>query len=84
MEQAAADNDALFSGAAWSIDYDRRYANSPMSKQLSDTAESFASLYGPVYPLDIAGLRTSSDGAIAPAERGKSFFSRSRTAPAAS
>lgn len=84
MEQAAADNDALFSGAAWSIDYDRRYANSPMSKQLSDTAELLRRSDCVVYPLDIAGLRTSSDGAIAPAERGKSFFSRSRTAPAAS
>lgn len=73
-EQAAADSDALFSGAAWSIDYDRRYTNTPMTKQLSDTAELLRRSDCVVYPVDIAGLRTSADGAIAPAERGEEFL----------
>ncbi|HYK42083.1 MAG TPA: VWA domain-containing protein [Thermoanaerobaculia bacterium] len=73
-EQTAADNDAILSGAAWSIDFDRRYANSPMQKQLADTAELLRRSDCVVYPVDIAGLRSSSDGTIAPAERGEDFL----------
>ena len=40
-EQTAADNDAMTSGAAWSIDVDRRYANAPMQRQLGRVRELF-------------------------------------------
>ncbi|HEY6051152.1 MAG TPA: VWA domain-containing protein, partial [Thermoanaerobaculia bacterium] len=73
-EQTAADNDAILSGASWSIDFDRRYANTPMQKQLADTAELLRRSDCVVYPVDIAGLRTPSDGTIAPAERGEDFL----------
>jgi VWFA-related protein len=73
-EQTAADNDAILSGAAWSIDFDRRYSNSPMQKQLADTAELLRRSDCVVYPVDIAGIRNSSDGTIAPAERGEDFL----------
>ena len=56
-EQTAADNDAMLSGAAWSIDVDRRYANAPMRKQLADTAELLRRSDCVVYPIDIAGIR---------------------------
>jgi VWFA-related protein len=73
-EQTAADNDAILSGAAWSIDFDRRYANTPMQKQLADTAELLRRSDCVVYPVDIAGIRNSSDGTIAPSERGEDFL----------
>jgi len=74
QEQTAADNDAILSGDAWSIDFDRRYANVPMQKQLVDTAELLRRSDCVVYPIDIAGVRNSSDGTIAPSERGEDFL----------
>jgi VWFA-related protein len=73
-EQTASDNDAILSGDAWSIDFDRRYANTPMQKQLTDTTELLRRSDCVVYPVDIAGLRGSSDGSIAPSERGEDFL----------
>lgn len=62
VEQTTADNDAMMSGAAWTIDVDRRYANAPMQRQLTDVTEVLRRSDCVVYPIDIAGLRDSGDG----------------------
>src|SRR5262249_30741665 len=39
IEQTLADNDAMTSGAAWSIDVDRRYASRPIRRQLDSAVD---------------------------------------------
>ena len=74
VEQTAADNDAMMSGAAWTIDVDRRYANAPMQRQLSETTEVLRRADCVVYPIDIAGLRESGDGPLGKSGRGEEFL----------
>jgi VWFA-related protein len=74
LEQTLADNDAMTSGAAWSIDVDRRYANAPMQRQLSGLTEVLRRADCVVYPIDIAGLRESGDGPLGQSGRGEDFL----------
>ncbi len=74
LEQTSADNDAMMSGAAWSIDVDRRYANAPIGRQLSGVTEVLRRSDCVVYPIDIAGLRDSGDGALGKSGRGEDFL----------
>ncbi|MDQ6894175.1 MAG: VWA domain-containing protein [Acidobacteriota bacterium] len=62
LEQTAADNDAMLSGASWTLDVDRRYANSPLQRHLGDTVSMFQRSDCIVYPVDIAGLKLQADG----------------------
>jgi VWFA-related protein len=74
LEQTSADNDAMTSGAAWTIDVDRRYANAPMQRQLSGLTEVLRRADCVVYPIDIAGLRDSGDGPLGRSGRGEDFL----------
>jgi VWFA-related protein len=74
LEQTSADNDAMISGAAWSIDVDRRYANAPMQRQLSGLTEVLRRADCVVYPIDIAGLRESGSGPLGQSGRGEDFL----------
>jgi VWFA-related protein len=74
VEQTAADNDAMMSGAAWTIDVDRRYANAPIERQLSETTELLRRADCVVYPIDIAGLRESADVSLGTSGRGEDFL----------
>jgi len=74
QEQTASDNDAILSGASWAIDYDKRYANAPVQNQLKETSELLRRSDCVVYPIDIAGLRTSSDGSVGLHQRGEDFL----------
>jgi len=74
LEQTSADNDAMMSGAAWSIDVDRRYANAPIERQLSEVTEVLRRSDCVVYPIDIAGLQESGDGALGRSGRGEDFL----------
>src|SRR5258708_310831 len=48
IEQTLADNDAMMSGAAWSIDVDRRYASGPVQRQLDGAVDLLRrSRFGP-------------------------------------
>jgi VWFA-related protein len=74
LEQTAADNDAMMSGAAWTIDVDRRYANAPMQRQLTGVTEVLRRSDCVVYPIDIAGLQEPGDGALGRSGRGEDFL----------
>jgi VWFA-related protein len=74
VEQTSADNDAMTSGAAWTIDVDRRYANAPMQRQLSGLTEVLRRADCVVYPIDIAGLRESGAGPLGQSGRGEDFL----------
>lgn len=73
-EQTSADNDAMMSGAAWSIDVDRRYANAPIERQLSGVTDVLRRSDCVVYPIDVAGLKKSGDGALGRSGRGEDFL----------
>jgi hypothetical protein len=64
----------MTSGAAWSIDVDRRYANAPMQRQLSGLTEVLRRADCVVYPIDIAGLRESGAGPLGQSGRGEDFL----------
>jgi VWFA-related protein len=74
LEQTLADNDAMTSGSAWTIDVDRRYANAPMQRQLTGLTEVLRRADCVVYPVDVAGLRESGDGPLGQSGRGEDFL----------
>ena len=61
LEAMRADNDAMFSGSFWTFDVDRRYPNSPLQRDLSDTVGLFRRSDCVVYPIDISGLQAEGD-----------------------
>lgn len=61
LEAMRADNDAMFSGSFWTFDVDRRYPNSPLQRDLSDTVGLFRRSDCVVYPIDLSGLKAAGD-----------------------
>jgi VWFA-related protein len=70
-EQTRAENDAIASGFAWTIDVDRRYANAPLQRQMSDTIDLLKRSDCIVYPIDIAGLKAEGDVSLGTTTRGE-------------
>lgn len=70
VEQTLADNDAMMSGAAWSIDVDRRYASGPVQRQLDGAVDLLRRSDCVVYAIDVAGLAEARDGTIGSPGRG--------------
>ena len=62
LEQTLADNDAMTSGASWSIDVDRRYASGPIRRQLDGAVELLRRSDCIVYAIDVAGLADAGAG----------------------
>jgi VWFA-related protein len=56
-EEAISETDAMAVGQFWQIDVDKRYANSPLQKQLQETASLFQRSDCVVYAIDIGGLQ---------------------------
>ena len=56
-EESMADNDAMALGQFWQIDVDKRYANSPLQKQLQETSSLFQRSDCVIYAIDIGGLK---------------------------
>ncbi|MGH9441078.1 MAG: VWA domain-containing protein [Thermoanaerobaculia bacterium] len=61
VESAAADNEAMFHGLYWMTDVDKRYANSPLQRELDDTLKLFRRSDCVIYSIDIAGLKAEAD-----------------------
>jgi VWFA-related protein len=59
-----ADNDAMLRGNFWALDVDKRYLNSPLALQISDTMELFRRSDCIVYAVDIARLRADGDATL--------------------
>ncbi|MEO8190877.1 MAG: VWA domain-containing protein [Acidobacteriota bacterium] len=66
-----ADNDAMFSGQFWTFDVDRRFADGPLHRDLSDTIGIFRRSDCVVYAIDIAGLTSDADTTLGGAGRGE-------------
>jgi VWFA-related protein len=52
-----AENDSISSGSIWAVDIERRYPNSALQRELSETLGLFRRSDCIVYPIDIAGLK---------------------------
>ncbi|HET9793060.1 MAG TPA: VWA domain-containing protein [Thermoanaerobaculia bacterium] len=63
-EDNQADNDAMSAGQLWSVDLDKRYNNTALERRLADTMEIYRRSDCAIYPVDIAGLRDSSDASL--------------------
>lgn len=73
-EQTQADNDAMFSGKFWTFDVDRRYADSPLQRELNDTISLFRRSDCVVYAIDIAGLKQEHDATLGTSHHGEEFL----------
>ena len=70
-EEAWGDNDAMALGQFWQIDVDKRYANSPLQKQLSETLALFRRSDCVIYPIDVAGLKAPGEGELGESRHGE-------------
>ena len=68
---ATSDNDAMMRGGFWAIDVEKRYVNSALEDQVSNTMALFRRSDCVVYAVDIARLRTDGDVAMGQASEGQ-------------
>lgn len=69
VNDTQADNDAMYAGQFWTFDVDRRYADGPLHRNLSDTVSLFRRSDCVVYAIDIAGLKGEGDTSIGGSSR---------------
>jgi VWFA-related protein len=65
------DNDAMAHGEFWALDVDKRYLNSPLEREMSQTMELFRRSDCVVYAVDIAHLRADGDASMGQQTDGK-------------
>ncbi|MEP6768798.1 MAG: VWA domain-containing protein [Acidobacteriota bacterium] len=63
-ESVVSENNAMFSGQFWTFDVDRRWANGPLHRDLSDTVDLLRRSDCIVYAVDIAGLKGEGDTSL--------------------
>ncbi len=69
--ETSAENDAMTSGQFWQIDVDKRYSNTPLQRQLSETLAFFRRSDCVIYPIDIGGLKAEGDVGIGSLRHGE-------------